>query len=86
MVVPAPLVSIAGRLHAEARRFWTLTQVDFIPMAEAIPLTFSERLLAFVEGVARKWIASSGLSTPIPLPKVDDDIIVAGCMGHRTVS
>jgi hypothetical protein len=52
-----------------------------MPIAKAFPLTFSERLFAFIEGIARKWIMP-GLSTLIPLPEIGDYIVAVGFVDH----
>jgi hypothetical protein len=55
-----------------------------MPITEAIPLTLSESLLAFVEGIAHKRIALSGFPAPMPLPKIDDYIILEDWLDHFT--
>jgi hypothetical protein len=55
-------------------------------MAEAIPLTFSECLLAFVEGIVYERIGLAFQAPAIPLPEMNDHIIVAPSLCHHTGS
>jgi hypothetical protein len=84
-LVPSPSVLIAG-LRLGERRSRTFPQVDFIPIAEAIPLTFSERLFAFVEGIAGERIGLAFLAPSIPFPEINDHIIFAPRLNHHTGS
>ena len=53
-----------------------------MPVAEAIPITFSERLLALFERVARNWIETR-FSALIPLPEIDNDVVASHTVNHR---
>jgi hypothetical protein len=55
-------------------------------MAGAIPLTFSECLLAFVEGIVCERIGLAFQAPAIPLPEMNDHIIVAPSLCHHTGS
>jgi|SRR5690242_10804869 hypothetical protein len=53
-----------------------------MPVAEATPITFSERLLALLERVARNWIETR-FSALIPLPKIDNNVVTTPILRHR---
>lgn len=57
-----------------------------MPIAEAIPLTFSESLLAFAEGIACEQSGLAFSAPMIPLPEIDDYIIVATSLSHHAGS
>jgi hypothetical protein len=49
--------------------------------SQSYPTTFSERLFALLECVARKWVETH-FSAPIPLPKIDNNVVVPHTVNH----
>jgi hypothetical protein len=54
-----------------------------VPVAEAVPLASSERLLAFVESIACKWTATPCFSALVPFPEIGNYIVAVRILDRR---